>query len=74
MTVEKCSREEDKAFGGIVLWLLVTDQEAHVDRHGNVTLRRSRWAARREKRRNGARAMALAEEKRRRKAAKRKGL
>lgn len=36
--MEICSREEDKAFAGIVLWLLVTDQEGHIDAHGNVRI------------------------------------
>jgi len=68
--MERCSREEDKEFAGIVLWLLATDQEAHVTAEGDVTLRPSRHAGKRRKRREGQAAISAADAKRARKAAK----
>ena len=67
----KGATRDDQEIADIILWLLVTDQEAHVDRYGDVTVRRSRHAARRAKRREGTARLTAAEEKRLRKQAKR---
>lgn len=64
------STADDNEFAGIILWLLVTDQEAHVSESGEVRLKRSTRAARRERERNRQRLMFKAELKRMRKAAK----
>ncbi len=69
----KGARPDDQEFADILLWLLVTDQESHVDLAGNVTLRRSRHSARRHKRRCGQVSISAAEAKRLRKQAKRIG-
>ena len=77
---------DDKEFAGIVLWLLVTDQEAHVrfrsgvsdedlsDHDCQIRLRPSRWADRRRKRREGQATLSAAEAKRLRKMEKRRNL
>ena len=70
--MERCSREEDLEFAGIVLWLRATEQEAHVDAGGNVYLNPGRHTDKRRKRRSGQAAMSAAELKRARKAEKRK--
>lgn len=68
--MEKCSREEDLEFAGIVLWLLATDQEAHTDVDEDVYLKPCRHSAKRLKRRTGQAALSSAELKRARKAEK----
>lgn len=62
---------EDMEWSGLVLWLLVTDQEAHVTLDGEVTVKQSRRATRRRKRREGQATLEAAEAKRLRKMMKR---
>jgi hypothetical protein len=71
MPIEKMTPEEDKEWGGIILWLLATDQEAHVSLSGEVRLRRSMRAEARRRKKEATERIAAAEAKRLRKMAKR---
>lgn len=61
------ARPDDQEIADIILYLLATDQEYHID---SDTLRRSRHCARRQKKRN-VQSITKAEEKRLRKQMKR---
>lgn len=67
----KGATDEDKEWAWLVIYLLATDQEAHVTLEGDVCFRPSRHAARRRKKREGQAALEAAEIKRLRKMNKR---
>lgn len=70
--MEKCTPEEDRAFGDVIFFLAVTERKARTMFDGTtfVLPLDNRVLKRRRKKRNGAAAIAAAEEKRARKAAK----
>lgn len=72
--IEKCTREEDQAFGDLVFYLAVTEQRARTMHDGTTFLLPlpDHVRKRKRKKRDGAAAIAAAEAKRARKAAKRK--